>query len=507
MLRRVIVAFWLGTLALAAPAHADQADDTLRVMWGAGGPLESADFYFSTKRTGMEIAALIWDTLVWRDPADFSYRPLLARSWRQIDDTTLEFELRDDVSFHDGSKFTAADVVGTLNTVAVPGFKAPVQRNVNWIAAAVQIGPYRVRIVSKLPFPPALDYIANVLPIYPAERYDQAGRERMGAHPIGTGPYRMASVEAGKAYRMVRNDNYFKGGPKGDHFIKTIEIREVADRQTQVAELLAHHADIIWGLGAEQLRQIAAHAGFKVTRAETMRIGYLGLDAAGRSDAPALGNLDVRRAIGHAVNRQAIVQNLIGEPARVLDAPCYPKMFGCVGAAAHHYDYAPDTARDLLRASGYDGRVAFDLYADPALQAAGEAVVADLAKVGITARLRALEAPALHEAQIKDRTAMVLLSSDADLVNDVSELIGYNFEPGKRDYARDSELQDWLQDADATLDATKRTELYAKAIERITDRVYWLPLFSFVQNYAYTDQVAFTPAADELVRLYRVHWN
>ena len=46
---------------------------------------------------------------------------------------------------------------------------------------------YRARIISKLPFPPALDYIANVLPIYPAERYDQAGRERMGAHPIGTG--------------------------------------------------------------------------------------------------------------------------------------------------------------------------------------------------------------------------------------------------------------------------------------------------------------------------------
>ena len=172
MLRRVVLALSLCATAIPAPARADKADDTLRVALGASGPLESADFYFSTKRTGMEIASLIWDTLVLRDPADFSYKPLLAKAWRQIDDTTLEFDLRDDVTFHDGSRFTAADVVGTLNTVAVPGFKALAQRNVNWIAAAVQIGVYRVRIISKLPFPPALDYIANVLPIYPAEHYD-----------------------------------------------------------------------------------------------------------------------------------------------------------------------------------------------------------------------------------------------------------------------------------------------------------------------------------------------
>ena len=504
---RVLLLLWLCVLALAAPAHANKADDTLRVVWGADGPLDSVDFYFSTKPAGREIAALVWDTLVWRDPTDFSYKPLLAKAWRQVDDTTLEFDLRDDVWFQDGSKFSAADVVGTVNTVAVPDFKVAVQRNVNWIAAAVQTGMYRVRIVSKLPFPPALDYIANTLPIYPAEHYAAVGPERRRAHPIGTGPYRMVSVEIGKAYRMVRNDNYFKGSPKGDHFIKTIEVREMLDGQTRVAELLAHRADMTWGISTDQLQQIAGRKGFAVARAETMRVGYLGLDAARRSGTPALQNLDVRRAIAYAVNRQSIAQNLIGGPARVLDAPCYPQMFGCISAVAHHYDYAPDKARDLLHASGYEGKVAFDFYVDPMMQAAGEAVAVDLAKVGITARPRILELPALQEMQINDRAPMVLLSWDAQSVDDVSEMISYFFRPGKRDYARDPELHGWLVDADATMDVAKRKELYAKAIERITDQVYWLPLFTFVQNYAFTDQVAFTPSADELVRLYRVHWN
>jgi peptide/nickel transport system substrate-binding protein len=215
----------------------------------------------------------------------------------------------------------------------------------------------------------------------------------------------------------------------------------------------------------------------------------------------------VRRAIAYAVNRRSLVQNLIGSPAQVLDAPCHPKMFGCVADAAYHYDYAPDKARDLLRASGFEGKAAFDFYVDKSMQAVGEAVAGDLAKVGITARLRALDRPALNDAQLNDRTPMVLLSWDAHWVNDLSEMIGPFFEPGKQDYAHDADLQTWLRDAAATTDAVKRNDLYAKAIERITDRVYWLPLFTFVQNYAFSDEVAFSPSADGLVRLYRVHWK
>ena len=108
MPHRVILLLWLCAMAITAPARADKADNTLRVVWSADGPPESADFYFSTKRAGMEIASLVWDTLVWRDPADFTYKPLLATAWRRVNDTTLEFDLRDDVTFQDGSKFTAA---------------------------------------------------------------------------------------------------------------------------------------------------------------------------------------------------------------------------------------------------------------------------------------------------------------------------------------------------------------------------------------------------------------
>ena len=495
MAYRIVLSLWLFAGVLTTPALAGKADDTLRVLWGTNAPLRTLDFYFDAQRNVQETAVLIWDTLVWRDPADFSYKPLLAKRWLRTDDTTLEFELRDDVVFQDGSKLTAADVVGTINTVADPSFKVAVPDYVNWIAAAVQTGTYRLRIVSKEPFPPALDYL-SMLPIYPIEHYAGVGPERMGTHPVGSGPYRAVTVVPGKEYRLERNESYFKGGPKGDRFIKAIDVREVPDAQARVADLLAHHADLIWGIDSERSQSIAQHTGFNVAATETLRIAYLGLDATGRTGVPALQSLQVRQAIAHAVDRQSIVHELIGPPSQVIDAPCSPRMIGCVAEAAHHYDFAPDVARRLLHDSGYEGKVAFDFAVDPALRAVGNAVASDLGKVGITARL-----------QNTSQASLTLLIANPYELSDVSETFGLAFFPGKQDYARDPDLHEWLETAQTTFDPEKRKQLFADAIRRITDQVYWLPLYTLAERYAFTDEVAFVPAVDGLARLYRVQWK
>ena len=490
----------------AATARADKADDTLKIVWGSNGPIESVDLYFSTRRTAMELSALIWDTLVWRDPATFEYKPLLAKAWRQVDPLTLEFDLRDDVKFHDGTPFTAKDVVQTLTTVADPAFKVRVPRNVNWIAKVEEVSPYRVRVISKAPFPPALDYIATAIPIYPGDYYAKVKPEGMHKAPVGTGPYKATSIETAKAYKLVRNDDYFKNSVKGSSFIKNIDIREVPDAQTQVAELLGRRAHLIWDITADQVDQIEKMRGFKVLRAETMRVGYLGLDAAGRSPNKALQNLDVRRAIAHAVNRESIVKNLVRGSARVVDTPCYEKQFGCVTEAAAHYDYSPEKAKELLKKSGLE-KVEFDLYVIPLLQPIAEAIASDLGKVGITARLRTMEYPGLHDAQFKDQTPAVLLSWGSYSVNDVSAMIGLFFLPGPEDYARDADLHKWLKTAETTVDPAIRKDAYRQSVARITDQVYWLPMYTFVKNYAFSDTIEFPVSADEFTRLYMVHWR
>src|ERR1700687_3013901 len=103
---------------LAAPAFAGKKNDTLTIAWDQ--PLDIADAYFNTSREGILAARMIWDQLIERDPDTFEYKPGLATAWRWIDEFTLEFDLRQGVTFHNGQPFDADDVVYTFNFMVDP---------------------------------------------------------------------------------------------------------------------------------------------------------------------------------------------------------------------------------------------------------------------------------------------------------------------------------------------------------------------------------------------------
>src|SRR3546814_995596 len=106
---------------------------------------------------------MIRDMLVFRNVKTFEYEPLLAKSFKWIDETTMEFELRDDVYFHDGSKFDADDAVYTLNHIATPAGQVMTQANVSWIKSAEKLGPYKLRLYLDEPFPAALEYLSGAI--------------------------------------------------------------------------------------------------------------------------------------------------------------------------------------------------------------------------------------------------------------------------------------------------------------------------------------------------------
>src|SRR5205085_382471 len=110
MERALILLCGIALAAVAAtPAQAGKRDDTLNLTWIQ--QIENYDQYFNTVREGIVFAREVWDTLIDRDPKTGAYRPLLAKSFRWVDPTTLEVELRQGITFHDGSAFGPDDVV------------------------------------------------------------------------------------------------------------------------------------------------------------------------------------------------------------------------------------------------------------------------------------------------------------------------------------------------------------------------------------------------------------
>ena len=133
----------------AVPVAAQKSADTLRITMRDA--LTNIDPYYNNLRTGVVMHHQAWDALVYRNPDTFKLEPLLATEWKMPDATTIDFTLRPGVKFHDGSPFTADDVVYTVNLVADPMSKVSTPSNYTWLEKAEKTGDLSVRVKLKRP--------------------------------------------------------------------------------------------------------------------------------------------------------------------------------------------------------------------------------------------------------------------------------------------------------------------------------------------------------------------
>jgi peptide/nickel transport system substrate-binding protein len=406
---RMLACLTLTLIAVMSPAQAQKSDNTLRIAWRDAIP--DVDPYYNQLRTGLVLAHQAWDTLIYRDPDTFQIKPLLALSWKQTNDTTWEFELRPGVKFHDGSPFSADDVVYTINTVLADPHVA-VPSNFSYLAGAEKIDDMHVRVKLKRIFPAALEYMSMTLPIWPKAYRERVGTDAYGKAPVGTGPYKITKVDGISEIDLERNDDYFDG-PKGHPQIARLVIHEVADAADEITEILAGRADWIWAFNPDQFETISRVPTLQAVRAESMRIGYIQFDAAGRTGADnPLTKVAVRQAIAHAIDRVTIARQLVQGGSRVLDAACYPTQFGCDQAVATKYEYDPVVAKKLLAEAGYPNGFDTELVTYVLPQYSG-AIQNYLKAVGINARVTQLQVDAVVQRTTAGQNPMTAATGAA----------------------------------------------------------------------------------------------
>jgi peptide/nickel transport system substrate-binding protein len=499
-----LVAAALAAVLLGGPAEASKRNNTL--VFAADQVPESVDAYFNNVRIGVILAHHIWDHLVYRDPKTNEYKGELATAWRWVDDKTLEFDLRPGVKFHNGDEFGADDVVTTLNFVAKPENKSTTQQNVNWIAGAEKIDDRKVRIRTKQPFPAALEYLAGPVVIYPGKYYAQVGPKGMSDKPVGSGPYRVVEHQPGRLIRLERNKDYFKDSPKGQPTIEKLELRLIPDRDTQIAELMSGGIDWIFNVSPDAVSQLGGVPDLAVASGETMRIVFLHFNTQEKTPAAAVRDIRVRQAIAHAIDRPAMVKKLVGETARVLNTPCFPAQFGCTDDGAPRYAYDPAKAKQLLAEAGFKDGLELDIYGYRERDQI-EGVIGYLRAVGIKANLRFMQYAAMREAVREGKAAMAVQTWGSFSVNDVSASTPVYFKFQEDDVTRDPQVRDWLGEGDTSIDPNVRKSAYQKALARIAEQVYAVPLWSLPVNYAFTKDLAFTPYPDELPRFWEAKWK
>ncbi|UOM34389.1 ABC transporter substrate-binding protein [Acuticoccus sp. I52.16.1] len=511
-LKTLFSAASLAVLA-ATPALAGKADDTF--TWTTSTEMDTPDIYYGNQREALITTYAQCDSLIHRDPITNEYEPLLATSWEWTDDTTLELKLREGVKFHDGTDFDAEDVAYTLNHVAAPDSDMKLRVIVDWIDNVEAVDPLTVRIHAKGPTPAAFEYLTGTAPIFPSGHYDSAPevpgadgtRRDWGAVvPVCTGPYKLTDYQPGQSLTLEINEDYFDGSPKGKPTIGKIVYRTIKDPETQMAELVTGGVDWIWGVPPENADMLGSMDNITVESAATMRMSFLALDAAGRTGADnPFTDKRVRQAVGYAIDREAIAKNLVGPGAKVQESMCVPVQAGCATDVTQ-YEYNPDKARELLAEAGYEGGFSTPFYAYRD-RPYTEAVLNYLRDVGIETDLNFLQWRALRPLIVDDKTPIAHLTFGSNGMLDTSASTGHYFQGSSDDYARDPDVMEWLAAAETETDTAERNALYAKALGKIADEAYYIPLYVYGRTYAFNSEFEYPITDDEMAHFYLGNWK
>ena len=285
----------------------------------------------------------------------FKLKPGLAESWELKDDTTLVFNLRKGVKFHNGEEMTAEDVAFTFGPERLTGEDAPAKEmagpflyNIEKVTA---LDKYTVEVKSKSPDALFITRFANFpSQIISKKAYQAAGSwEEFGKMPVGTGPYKIVEYADDVRIVLERFEDYW-GGTKGA--VKRIEFKKVPELSTRIAGLRSGEFDIITEVPPDQAMAIDGMPGVSVEGGPIRNIyGLFFIETTN----PTMLNGKVRKALTLAIDRKKLVESLFSNLTTIPDN-WQMKLFGDMYIEGYEgIKYDPLEAKALLAEAGYNG--------------------------------------------------------------------------------------------------------------------------------------------------------
>lgn len=479
-------------LCSAAPmgaALAGPEDDTLRVA--VARETDFIDPIHTSSADGDLFGTVLFDTLIYVDRATREYKPALASSWTWLDETTVEFRLREGITFHNGEAFDADDVVYTFGLLMDMdnGFRQQRQDFGN-IAEVTKIDDFTVRVRLTQPQPTFEDTLASRIAIWPDEYTTEHGHLIHASQPVGTGPYRLTQIAMGSSYTLAANPEYFAAARPAPT-IGTIQIRVIPEIQTQIAEVIAGQIDLALNFTPADAAMLEGFPGVQVQYGPATRMVFLSMNAAGEGDNP-LASQPVRQAITQAINRPEMTAALISPDAPALTSQCNPAQHYCLTDIEPSHPFDPAAARALLAEAGQDGGLSLNLMAEAGLRPIAEAIQGYLGQVGIQVALETMPLPAWRERYINGESQMSILGWGSGVTSaDVSNTLGIFFNGSSTDYVQDPDLIAWTAAALREMNPERRTALYRDIFTRINERAYVVPLYGTVATYVTSEAVEF----------------
>jgi peptide/nickel transport system substrate-binding protein len=454
----------MSALLALASCHSAQRDLHTVVFLIESSPA-NLDPRIGTDAQSQRIDALLFDGLVARD-ASFQFTPALAEKWEQPNPLTLVFHLRDGVRFHDGRPLTARDVVWTIDSMRNPAQPGGVitPKAAAYASIDTMDAPNDRTVVMHLKH--ADNFLLTNLSTGAMGIVPEGSGRDFWQHPVGTGPFRFVSQQIDQDVVVERNPLSWSVVPK----LERVRFAVVPDAITESLELEKGSGDVaINSLPMDSLAVLAARPNLQIEETGGTEVQYLSFNLRD----PLLRDARVRQAIACAIDRNLIIQTLMGNHARA-SLSLLPANHWAFNGDGPRYDYDPARAARLLDEAGHarnNNGIRFHITMktsnDEGTRLLAAVLQQQLAAVGIALDLRSFEYATFYSDVTRGAFQMYSLrwiggNEQPDIFNYAFSTASFAPKGANRSHYSDMRLDALLDDAAQSEDRSRRRADYAE---------------------------------------------
>ena len=383
-------------LALGAAAPVASAQDLVVGFTRDADTLDPANH---RNRETQTIIRNMYDGILTRD-SSMEIHPELAESYTQVSPTEYDFVIRDGVRFHDGSAMTLEDVKFTLERLFTEGGMgdgqtSPRQSLLGPLESVEITGEDTVRLTLAEPWP-LLPAMLPFQEVVSKNHVEAVGNDGMATEANGTGPFRLVDWRKGDSIIMERFDDYYGGAegiePVGPACVERAIFRIIPESASRVSALLAGDVHIINELPAFAVPQVEASDVADVMTVNGTRSFFIAMN----NEGEIFDDVRVRQAVAHAIDKDLIINAILGGNAARIEGILSPDAFG-KNEDLPAYDHDPEKARALLAEAGYPDGIEVTMDVEGAFKDTAEAIASMLTEAGITTTVAVGEGALLTE--------------------------------------------------------------------------------------------------------------
>lgn len=460
---------------------------------------EGLDPHLHTTQAALNASTHIFDSLVIQDYKQNKMVGVLATDWRRVNDRTWQFRLRRGVRFTNGEEFDAATVKYNVERVLNPDTKATIKVYLDSINRAVIVDKYTVNIITNDPDPLLLLGLTTLFMV-PRVHGAKVGVTGLTREPIGTGPYKFVEEVRDERIVLAANPDYWGGKPGLDRVV----FRAAPEASTRMAALRAGEADIIAQVNITDVPALKSGSTY-VASVPSLRAIYIILD---QTRPGPLQSAKVRQALNHAVDKDAIVFNILQSFGVKLSGQVLTPGYVGFQREIKAYAYDPEKARRLLAEAGYPQGFRLTLWSPRGRyvmdKEIAETVTGQLAMVGVQVDLQIREWGTFI-TDVRRRALSNMLLMGFVTPPDASFMYSLHTTNGPYTYRTVPEFDAIVRQMRQVVDETQRRELLKRATTMMYEDPPVIFLHQQVDLYGVNKRVrGFVPRPDDRLLLTRV---